>query len=201
LVVLGVLGELGVLGVEPRLPEPLLLPEPMLPVLPDPLLLPEPMLPVLPEPLLPEPRLPDPEVLPEPLVLPYCFTQSSRSVPVLPMHWLGVAALSLLVLPLVLEPEEPVAPEPDEPDPTEPEPLAPEPALPPTLGLDVELPLLLLPLPVLPEVCAQDTVARPSRAAATAALSCFAITMVLSFGWGRLQAPPCKRDAATERSR
>ena len=37
------------------------------------------------------------------------------------------------------------------------------------------------------EVCAHDTVARPSRAAATAALSCFAITMVLSFGWGRLQ--------------
>jgi hypothetical protein len=174
-VVLGVLGELGVLGVEPRLPEPV-----------EPELLPEPMLPdpeVLPEPLLPEPRLPDPEVLPEPLVLPYCFTQSSRSVPVLPMHWLGVAALSLLVLPLAPEPEEPVAPEPDEPDPTEPEPLAPEPALPPTLGLDVELPLLLLPLPVLPEVCAQDTVARPSRAAATAALSCFAITMVLSFGW------------------
>jgi hypothetical protein len=193
LVVLGVLGELGVLGVEPRLPEPLLLPEPMLPVLPDPE--------VLPEPLLPEPRLPDPEVLPDPLVLPYWRTQSSRSVPVLPMHWLGVAALSLLVLPLALEPEEPVAPEPDEPDPIEPEPLAPEPALPPTLGLDVELPLLLLPLPVLPEVCAQDTVARPSRAAATAALSCFAITMVLSFGWGRLQAQPCKRDAALKKTR
>jgi hypothetical protein len=177
LVVLGVLGELGVLGVEPRLPEPLVLPEPMLP---DPE--------VLPEPLLPEPRLPDPDVLPEPLVLPYCFTQSSRSVPVFPMHWLGVAAESLLVLPVAPELVEPVA------EPVDPEELEPAPALPLTLGLVVLLPLL-------PEVCAQDTVARPRRAAATAALSCFAITMVLSFGWGRLQPQTCKRDAATERSR
>jgi hypothetical protein len=58
-----------------------------------------------------------------------------------------------------------------------------DPELPPTLGLEVELPLLPLPeLPALPELCAHDTVARPSRAAATAALSCFAITMILSFG-------------------
>ncbi len=165
--------ELGVLGVEPMLPDPLL-PDP---VLPDPVL-PEPVLPeeVLPEPLLPDPMLPDPEVLPEPLVLPYCFTQSSRSVPVLPMHWLGVAAVSLLVLPVAPELVEPEAPEPEvvESELVEPEPL--EPALPLTLGLVVEL----LPLP--PEVCAHDTVARPSRAAATAALSFFAITMVLSFG-------------------
>jgi len=147
-VVLGVLGELGVLGVEPRLPEPLVLPDPV--VLPEPLVLPEPMLPdpvlpdpeVLPEPLLPEPRLPDPEVLPEPLVLPYCFTQSSRSVPVLPMHWLGVAAGSLLVLPVAPELVEPVA------EPVDPEELEPAPALPLTLGLVVE-PLLL---PVVPEV-------------------------------------------------
>jgi hypothetical protein len=93
----------------------------------------------------------------------------------LPAHWLGRAEESLLELP--------VAPEPVEPEPIEPEPLAPEPALPPTLGLVVELPLPVLPaLPALPELCAQDTVARPSRAAATAALSFFAITMILSFG-------------------
>jgi hypothetical protein len=156
-----VLGALGVLGVEPMLPEPVL-PEP---VLPEPLLLPEPM--------LLEPVLPDPVVLPEPLVLPYSFTQSSRSVPVLPMHWLGVAALSLLLLPLT---PELVEPELLEPEPLEPEPLVPAPPL--TLGLVVEP---LLP-PVVPEVCAHDTVARPSRAAATAALSFFAITMYVSFG-------------------
>ena len=150
---LGVLGALGVLGVEPRLPEPL--------VLPDPVVLPEPL-------VLPDPMLPEPEVLPEPLVLPYWRTQSSFSVPVLPMHWLGSAAVSLLVLPVAPELVEPDAPEPVEPE-------APVPALPPTLGLVVE--------PLLPEVCAQVTVARPRRAAATAALSCFAITMVLSFGW------------------
>jgi hypothetical protein len=155
---------LGLLGEEP-IPEPV--PELPEPEVPDPLL-PEPR---LPEPVLPEPLLLEP-VLPEPLVLPYCFTQSSRSVPVLPMHWLGVAAVSLLLLPVAPELDEPVVPEPDEPDPE----------LPPTLGLVVELPLLL-PLPPLPEVCAQVTVARPSRAAATAALSFFAITMVLSFGW------------------
>ena len=160
--VLGVLGALGVLGVEPRLPEPLLLPD--APVLPEPLLLPVPM-----------PPEPEPVVLPEPLVLPYCFTQSSRSVPVLPMHWLGVAAVvSLLVLPVTPELVEPEAPE---PEPVAPEELEPAPALPLTLGLVVEL------LPLLPEVCAHDTVARPSRAAATAALSFFAITMVLSLGW------------------
>ena len=120
-------GVLGVLGVEPRLPEP---------VLPEPLALPEPV--VLPEPLL----------LPEPLVLPYCFTQSSRSVPVLPMHWLGVAAESLLVLPVAPELVEPEVPEPEvvESELVEPEPLVP--ALPLTLGLVVE-PLLL---PVVPEV-------------------------------------------------
>jgi hypothetical protein len=94
----------------------------------------------------------------------------------LPTHWLGRAEESLLELP--------VAPELVEPEPIEPEPLAPEPELPPTLGLVVELPLppVLPELPALPELCAQDTVARPSRAAATAALSFFAITMNLSFG-------------------
>jgi hypothetical protein len=173
LVVLGVLGALGVLGVEPMLPEPLVLPDPVLP---------EPMLPepeVLPEPLLPDPRLPDP-VLPEPLVLPYCFTQSVRSVPVLPMHWLGVAALSLLVLPVA---PELVEPEVLESELVEPDELEPAPALPPVLPLPLTLGLVV-ELPLLPEVCAQVTVARPRRAAATAALSCFAITMVLSFGWG-----------------
>jgi hypothetical protein len=125
------------------------------------------------------------------------------------MHWLGRAEEPLLELPVAPEPVEPPAllPEPVAPEPLElesldpellgllleldPEPevlglvveLDPEPELPPTLGLEVELPLLPLPeLPALPELCAQDTVARPSRAAATAALSCFAITMILSFG-------------------
>jgi hypothetical protein len=120
---------------EPRLPEPL--------VLPDPLVLPEPML--------------EPLVLPEPL--PYWRTQSSFSVPVLPTHWLGRAALSVLELP-------------DAPAPVEP--LELEPALPPTLGLVVEPPMLPL---LLPELCAHDALARPSRAAATAAVSVFAITM------------------------
>ena len=113
-----------------------------------------------------EPMLPELEpVLPEPDVLPYCFTQSSRCVPVRPTHWLGVAVgLDVLLDPL------PLAPEADDP---EPDVLESElvPALPLAAGLVVELPLLL------PELCAQETVARPSRAAATAALSVFAITM------------------------
>ena len=170
-----------VLGVLPVLP----LDEPPMPVEPEPRL-PEPeLLPVLGllglvvlpelEPVL-EPVLPEPVVLPEPDVLPYCLTQSSRCVPVRPMHWLGVAAVSVLDA-LPLAPEE-VEPDDDEPaldgldDEPEPDPIEPVPALPPTLGLVVEL-----PLPVLPEVCDQDTVARPRRAAATAALSVFAITM------------------------
>jgi hypothetical protein len=69
----------------------------------------------------------------------------------LPTHWLGRADWSLL-----------------EPAPIEPEPLV----LPPTLGLVVEL-----PLPVLPEVCAHEAPARPSSAAATAAVSVLVITL------------------------
>jgi len=80
----------------------------------------------------------------------------------LPTHWLGSTEVSLLELPDA--PAPPVVPEPD-----------------PMLGLVVELPLLPEP-PALPELCAQVTVARPRRAAATAALSFFAITMILSFG-------------------
>jgi hypothetical protein len=102
---------------------------------------------------LPELVLPEPLVLPE--VLPYCLTQSARSVPVLPMHWLGTAALSLLELPLA---------------PAEPEPLELDPVV--ALGVLVEPPVVLLP-----EVCAHDALARPSNAAATAAVSVFAITM------------------------
>ena len=138
--VLGVLGEvLGVLELpDDEEPEPI---DPELePVLPAPLLDPEPML------------LPDPVVLPEPL-LPYCFTQSSRSVPVLPAHWLGSAALSVLELPL-----------------------APEPVVAAGLLLEPPRPPLLLP-EELPELCAHDVLARPSNAAATAAVSVFAITM------------------------
>jgi hypothetical protein len=139
---------------EPRLPEPELLPVLGLVVLPE--LEPVAGLVVLPE---LEPVLPDPDVLP------YCLTQSSRCVPVRPTHWLGVAVgLDVLLDPL------PLAPEADDP---EPDVLESElvPALPLAAGLVVELPLLL------PELCAQETVARPSRAAATAALSVFAITM------------------------
>ena len=79
----------------------------------------------------------------------------------MPTHWLGRALGLLLSLDELLLPE-----------PIEPEPLAPAPALPVALGLVVEL-----PLPVLPEVCAHEALARPSSAAATAALSVFTITM------------------------
>jgi hypothetical protein len=89
----------------------------------------------------------------------------------LPTHWLGRALGLSLDEPLPVAPElvEPLA----LPEPIEPDPLAPEPALPPTLGLVVELPVL----PELPEVCAHEALARPSSAAATAALSVFTITM------------------------
>jgi hypothetical protein len=86
------------------------------------------------------------------------------------MHWLGRALLSLLELPVAPAPVEPLLLEPVLP-------------LPLVLGLLVELPLLpvalglVVELPLLPEVCAQDTLARPSRAAATAALSVFTITL------------------------
>lgn len=135
---------------EPRPPEL----EPDEPVAPEPV---EPE-PVEPEPMLPELELP---VLPEPDV-PYCLTQSSRDVPVRPTHWLGVAEgleVELPLAPVLLDP------------------------LPVTLGLLVELSLLpvalglVVELPLLPEVCAHDAAAMPSRAAATAALSVFAITM------------------------
>jgi len=157
-VVPGVLGLLdGLLVLPDDDPEPI---EPELePVLPLEL---EPVLPLPIEPELPEPLVPpEPLVLPE-LLLPYCFTQSSRSVPILPTHWLGTADESVLELPL--------APAPVEPEPLELEPVA--------LGVLVEPPRPpLLPLPELPEVCAHDAVARPSSAAATAAVSVFAFTI------------------------
>ena len=177
----GVLGLLdGLLVLPDDDPDPI---EPELePVLPLEL---EPVLPLPIEPeLLPEPLVPpEPLVLPE--VLPYCFTQSSRSVPILPTHWLGTADESVLELPLAplpVEPEPleldpvalglllelPLAPAPVEPEPLELDPVA--------LGLLLELPVLPL-LPELPEVCAHDAVARPSIAAATAAVSVFAFTI------------------------
>jgi hypothetical protein len=166
---------------EPRLPEPELLPVLGLVVLPE--LEPVAGLVVLPE---LEPVLPDPDVLP------YCLTQSSRCVPVRPTHWLGVAVgLDVLLdplAPLPLVPEElesdELEPVPDDEDPEldglddepAPDPVDPLPALPPALGLLVELPLV--PLPALPpELCAHEAVAMPSMAAATAAVSVFAITM------------------------
>jgi hypothetical protein len=170
--VVGLLGLLDGLLLEPDDPvDPEL--EPVLPEL-DPLL----PLPIEPE-LLPEPVVPpEPLVLPE--LLPYCFTQSSRSVPILPTHWLGTADVSLLELPveplvlgLLLEPEpDPI--EPLEPELLEPAPLAPEPLEPVALGVLDEPPLLL---PALPELCAHDAVARPSMAAATAAVSVLAFTI------------------------
>ena len=140
-----------------------------------------------PIPVLPE--LDDPLVLPEPLVLPYCWMHCSRSRPVLPTHWLGSVVLLL---------EEPVALGEDElelgelvlelelgelvePEPLEPELGEPELLLPVALGLDEEPPMLL---PLL-EVCAQDTVARPTSAAVTAALRMFTFTIYAPIEWGR----------------
>ena len=74
----------------------------------------------------------------------------------MPTHWLGRALGLLLSLDELL---------------------APAPALPPAAGLVVELPGLVVELPVLPEVCAHEALAKPSSAAATAALSVFTITM------------------------
>jgi hypothetical protein len=154
----------------------------------------EPM-PVEPEPRLPELELPDePVVLPEPLVLPYCWTHCSRSRPVLPTHWLGSEVLLLdepvalgeVVLELsagevVLELELGALLEPEPAESLElglelgrlldPEPLVL--LLPVALGLDDEPPMLL---PLL-EDCAQETLARPTSAAATAALRMFTFTI------------------------
>jgi hypothetical protein len=145
---------------------------------------------VAPEPIpveLPELEPPvEPVVLPEPLVLPYCWTHCSRSRPVLPTHWLGSEVLLL---------EEPVALGEDElgevvlelelgallePAPAEPLVLL----LPVALGLDDEPPMLL---PLL-EDCAQETLARPTSAAATAALRILTFTMTLLSEWGRTAA-------------
>jgi len=62
--------------------------------------------------------------------------------------------------------------------------------LPVALGLVGEPPAV----PPLPVVCAQDTLASPRRAAATAVLSFFAITMILSFG---LRGEDCSRTHAS----
>jgi len=118
-----------------------------------------------PEPRLPELELPlDPVVLPEPLVLPYCWTHCSRSRPVLPTHWLGSDVLSLGEVVLELELGALL-----EPAPAEPLVLL----LPVALGLDEEPPMLL---PLL-EDCAQETLARPTSAAATAALRILTFTI------------------------
>jgi hypothetical protein len=142
---------------------------------------------VAPEPIpveLPELEPPvEPVVLPEPLVLPYCCTHCSRSRPVLPTHWLGSEVLLL---------EEPVALGEDELGEVvlelelgallDPEPLVL--LLPVALGLDDEPPMLL---PLL-EDCAQETLARPTSAAATAALRILTFTMTLLSEWGRTAA-------------
>jgi hypothetical protein len=124
-------------------------PDPVEPEL-DPLVLGVDPMPVVPEPRLPEPVVPE-LVLPEALLPPYCWMHWSRSRPVLPTHWLGRDALlleePLPVTPLLLEP---------------------------VLG---EVVLGEVVLGELLELCAQDTLARPSSAAATAALSVFTITM------------------------
>jgi hypothetical protein len=104
----------------------------------------------------------------------------------LPTHWLGSEVLLL---------EEPVALGEDElgevvlelelgallePAPAEPLVLL----LPVALGLDDEPPMLL---PLL-EDCAQETLARPTSAAATAALRILTFTMTLLSEWGRTAA-------------
>jgi hypothetical protein len=154
-------------------------------------------IPVDPEPRLPELELPvEPVVLPEPLVLPYCWTHCSRSRPLLPTHWLGSEVLLL---------DESVALGEDELGEVvlelelgallDPEPLVL--LLPVALGLDDEPPMLL---PLL-EDCAQETLARPTSAAATAALRMFTFTIdaPISEWGGNYAGRSCKRDAVTEK--
>jgi len=124
--------------------------------------------PVVLEPVLP---LVLPEALEPLLTPPHCLTQLSRSMPESPMHWLGsvelpAAPVSVLVLapPVVLEPV-----------------LVPAPVLPPALpgvALVGGAPALLPAEPaVLPPVCAHDTLATPTSAAATAAVIVLTITV------------------------
>lgn len=65
----------------------------------EPLMLPE-AAPLLEELGLSEPEAPEGDELAPDVPEPYCFTQSSRSVPLMPAHWLGIAAPPL---PAVLE--------------------------------------------------------------------------------------------------
>jgi len=137
------------------------------------------------------PELAPPVVLPvvlpealEPLLTPpHCLTQLSRSMPDRPMHWLGRFALPAAlvselvlappaVLPPVLEPVLPLTLEPL---------LVPAPVLPPALpgvALVGGAPALLPAEPAaLPPVCAHDTLATPTSAAATAAVIVLTITV------------------------
>lgn len=127
------------LPVVPPVVPPVVAPDELLPL---PMLLPEPMLPEVPEPMLPVPLV----------ELPYFLTQSSRSVPLRPLHWLGRDAElpAAVLLPPTLEPVVPPA----------------------------EAPVLDDPLaPALPAPdCAHDALATPTSAAATAAAIVLTIT-------------------------
>jgi hypothetical protein len=126
----------------------------------------------LPELMLPEPALSEPDEVDEgaelaPELEPYCFTQSSRSVPLMPAHWLGSAA-----------------------------PLPPAVALLEVslLGVDA-LGVVAVSEEEEPLVdCAQAALAR-SAAAAAAAMD-FSIMKVSLCEWKELRARCCKRDAA-----
>ena len=63
----------------------------------EPLMLPE-AAPLLAEFGLSEPEELDGDELAPAVPQPYCFTQSSRSVPLMPAHWLGIEALPLPAL-------------------------------------------------------------------------------------------------------
>jgi hypothetical protein len=169
-------------------PEPEAPPEaaPLLPVAPvllppAPLLVVPLLLPALPPVLEPLPLAPAPAV-------PYFCTHCSFSVPVMPTHWLGRALLSVeLPLPAVLPP---LPAEPPLPVVLLPEPLDPVAAAPPLAPVEPDEP------PAVPEDCDHDTVATPSNAAVTAALSTlFTIHAPLEDKLGGLHGPRCKRDA------
>lgn len=144
--------------------------------------------PVVVPPSVPEPMVLLLDVLPAaPVAPPYCWRQRSRSRPVRPTHWLGSGAL---------EPAPALVPEPRVPE------AEPAVVLPPIPGLVLPMPepvevvllegplglvvgapdgLVLEPMPepADPEapVCANEMLAKPTKAAATAAAIVLAITM------------------------
>ena len=137
----------------------------------EPLMLPE-LVPLLAELVLSEPEVlaAGAELAPA-LLEPYCFTQSSRSVPLMPAHWRGSDA-SLPPAVALLEVS--------------------------LLGVDELLDALGVVAVSLEEEplvdCAQAALAR-SAAAAAAAMD-FSIMKISLCEWKELRARSCKRDAA-----